>query len=161
VVSSRRVGSIRLYQDQGAPYGADTASRLAARRAVQRVALRRAARGAGSDLVGLLNRRVVLGWWGVADKALTEVRHAAVGDVAAAAYMPGRQTDDIDIAVAARDVATAETLFRRPWLDVRPPSRPGRGFGLARPRMGMSLTSFLCKSPGQVKPLRLPARIML
>lgn len=120
VVSSRKVGTIRLYQYQGAPAEAHTAARLAARRAVQRVALRRASRGAGSDLVGLLNRRVVLDWWAVAEEALTRVRHAVVGGVASAAYMPARYTEDIDMAVAAGDVATAETLLRdHGWTFVR------------------------------------------
>ncbi len=120
VVGSRKVGTIRLYHYRGAPPAADTATRLAARRAVQRVALRRASRGAGSDLVGLRNRRVVMDWWAIADEALTQVRHAVVGGVAAAAYMPARQTDDIDIAVIAGDLPAAEALLRdHGWTFVR------------------------------------------
>jgi hypothetical protein len=59
-----------------------------------------------------MKRRIVLDWWHAADSALVRTRHAVVGGVAAAAYMPGRQTDDIDIAVVARDVALAEAELR-------------------------------------------------
>lgn len=111
-VASRKVGTIRLYRIGPGRPGSDPAPRLAARRAVQRIALRRRARGGGSDLPGLMKRRMVLEWWHAADSALVRTKHAVVGGVAAAAYMPGRQTDDIDIAVAAPDAAMAESELR-------------------------------------------------
>lgn len=90
VVGSRKVGTIRLYRYQRTGKPTDSESRLAARRAVQRAALRRASRGAGSDLTHLMKRRHVVDWWTDAVNALRKVRHAVVGGVAAAAYMPGR-----------------------------------------------------------------------
>lgn len=112
VLGSRTVGSIRLYRLRPAELQTVSATHLAARRAVQRIALRRQARGAGSNLVDLMARRMVLEWWRAADGAFNRTRHAVVGGVAAAAYMPGRQTDDIDIAVIAGDQAQAHEELR-------------------------------------------------
>ena len=62
-------------------------------------------------------------WWLEAESALTEVRHAVVGGVAAAAYMPGRQTDNIDIAVAVLEAGLAEDQLRKHgWQMVGPPN---------------------------------------
>src|SRR5947209_17183392 len=62
-VGSRKVGTIRLYRLGPASPRSDDASRIAARRTVQRIAVRRGAKGVGSDLAGLMMRRSVLEWW--------------------------------------------------------------------------------------------------
>jgi len=92
----------------------------ASRRAVQAIALRRGARGTGSDPAHLMARRQTMDWWVRADEALAGVPHAVIGGVAAAAYMPGRQTDDIDFAVSADDgERAAAALEAGGWQKLR------------------------------------------
>lgn len=104
-VVSTTVGTIRIY-------GIAPANIVAARRAVQAIAARRQARGTGSDLAHLRSRRRTMDWWKGAEAALAGIPHAVIGGVAAAAYMPGRQTDDIDFAVAVDDATRAETALQ-------------------------------------------------
>jgi hypothetical protein len=82
-----------------------------ARRAVLRIAVRRASRGTGSDLRHLMARRHEMDWWLAVEAALGGVPHAVIGGVAAQAYMPWRQTDDLEIAVASADLPAAEAAL--------------------------------------------------
>jgi hypothetical protein len=50
-------------------------------------------------------------WWKSAERALSDVPHAIAGAVAANAYMPARQTRDLDIAVAAGGLARADAAL--------------------------------------------------
>lgn len=82
------------------------------RRSFLAISARRQRPGSGSDLVGLMRgRRIVATWWQRAEQALSGIPHAAVGAVAAAAYMPQRLTQDLDLAVAITDVARAEAAL--------------------------------------------------
>lgn len=104
-VVSTTVGPLRIY-------GLAPANVVAARRAVQAIAARRQARGIGSDFAHLRTRRRTMDWWKGAELALAGIPHAVIGGVAAAAYMPGRQTDDIDFAVAVEDRSRAEAALQ-------------------------------------------------
>jgi DNA-binding Lrp family transcriptional regulator len=112
-VVSTKVGTVRFYS-------AAAGDVRSARRAVQAIALRRQARGSGSDLDHLMSRRKTMDWWLHAEEALAGIPHAVIGGVAAAAYMPGRQTDDIDFAVGVRDAERAEAALRNAgWQKLR------------------------------------------
>jgi hypothetical protein len=52
-------------------------------------------------------------WWTEALASLGDVRHAVAGAVAANAYMPPRQTADIDAAVRLPDLPDAEEAVRQ------------------------------------------------
>lgn len=73
------------------------------------LALRRAQPGAGSDLEAMLwIPPAMRPWWRRADADLRSVPHAVVGGVAAIHYMPPRETQDVDFAVAIADRDAAE-----------------------------------------------------
>jgi len=83
--------------------------------------MRRARPGSGSDLDLLMKGRRLMEWWAGAERALQDVPHAVVGGVAAAAYMPGRSTDDIDIGVGLPSVLSAEAaLTEHGWTRIGP-----------------------------------------
>ena len=102
--------------DGGVP-GADAdgmaVDRAAARHDLISIAVRRQKPGSGSLLRRLIrSQRERMDWWNEALAGLGEVPHAVAGAVAANAYMPPRQTADIDAAVRLSDLPGAEEAVR-------------------------------------------------
>ena len=84
--------------------------RVAARRAMLDFAARRQRPGSGSMLHELMRgKRPMMEWWGTAARLLQEkgIPIAVTGAVAANAYMPPRQTGDLDLALPIVDLAKA------------------------------------------------------
>lgn len=91
-----------------------TSDRAAARHALIAIAVRRQRPGSGSFLRRLMERGATqMDWWDEVLTALGEVPHAVAGAVAANAYMPPRQTADLDVAVRLADLPGAEEAIER------------------------------------------------
>jgi hypothetical protein len=92
---------------------------LETRREFLALVARRQKPGSGSQLTRLEGRAPRMDWWKLAERALEGVPHAIAGAVAANAYMPPRQTRDLDIVVGVDDFARAgAALEAAGWRNV-------------------------------------------
>jgi len=89
--------------------------RVAARRAMLAFSARRQRPGSGSMLMALMEgERTTMEWWRTAAGVIQaeKIRIAVTGAVAANAYMPPRQTADLDLAVRIDDLEGAGQALR-------------------------------------------------